>query len=491
MVPGRKKLMLFSHVCNTRNVTGAEKLLLFCARRLTAHYDCTIVVPRQGSLTVLAKRYGIRTLVCGNELLYGMCSPYAGLSNDFTAVTRSEAVRITTELLSRERPDAVFVNSSVNVSPAIAAKQLGIPVVWQITEVIADNDFTPGAVEIVDRYGDLIIGISHSVLSPFQGSPAEGKTVLLYPSWNPEDMHPESWPALRRHKRKLWNVKPSETLVGYISSYLIPEKGADHFLEAALKLAEPFKETRFVVIGAEIHHEYYRDLQRMVQASPYKERFIFANFEDHVEAAFCAMDIVIIPGILPEGFGLTALEAMVTGKPVVAYASGGLREILEATGNAHYLVPTRDTAGIAARCAELLSLPELANGVGVNNQLQAEALFGPAVYEQRLLGLVERMQGLAGSIVALPEPANPPAAEADFRSVAELPAAAAPASPGDKASRPRRAARQRRSKARAGKRSHARGLKRRRKSVRRPALRRRLASTGSRRTRKRRKAARR
>ncbi|MCH1642996.1 glycosyltransferase family 4 protein [Paenibacillus timonensis] len=417
-MPDKKKLLLFSHVCNSRNVTGAEKLLLFNARKLSAFYDCTIVVPRQGSLSVLAKRYGIRTLLCESGLLYGMCAPHANLSGEFHTIAWSEQVQRTIELLNEERPDAVLVNTSVNVSPAIAAKQLGIPVIWQITEVIASNEFTAEAVNLIDRYSDLIIGISDSVLTPFLEGQAADKTVLLYPSWNPEDIHPDLWPAQRWHKRAGWKVKSSEVLVGYISSYLIPEKGADHFIAAALSLADRFAAAKFVVVGAEIHQEYYRNLKRAVQGSPHSHRFVFVSFEDHVESAFSAMDIVVVPGILPEGFGLTALEAMVFGKPVVAYASGGLREILEAVGSGAYLVPTRDSGGLAEKCAELLSSMELVRSVGERNRVEVEAAFGPAAYDLRLQGLVQRVQGLSGFVVPLPEPVPimPSPGTEDFRS---------------------------------------------------------------------------
>ncbi|WP_018752263.1 glycosyltransferase family 4 protein [Paenibacillus sanguinis] len=499
-VPGKRKLLLFSHVCNIRNVTGAEKLLLFCARKLQAHYDCTIVVPRQGSLTVQAKRYGIRTIICDNGLLYGMCSPHAGLSGLASAVAWSEPVRHTVDLLTRECPDLVLVNTSVNVSPAIAAKQLGIPVAWQITEVIAQNEHTAEAVSIIDRYSDLVIGISKAVLHPFQGSAAEGKTLLLYPSWNPEDIHPEAWYYLRRHKRGLWKVKPAERLVGYISSYLIPEKGADHFLRAALQLADSFSDAKFIIIGAEMHHEFYRSLQDMVSASPYRDRFIFANFQDRIEAVFAAMDLVIVPPIAQEGFGLTALEGMVFGKPVVAYASGGLKEILEATGNASYLAATRDWEGLASRAAQLLSSPGLAEEVGQSNRAQSEAIFGPSAYDDRLLGLVEQMNGLHGSVVPLPEPQQPPLDEVALRAIES----GAKESAGNNLpilgkgirlnkSPKRRGALKRQ---RRGKGSTQRGITARRKRSRRgtqrlAARRRRSSSVGSRRRNKRHKSARR
>lgn len=54
----RPKLMLFSHVCNTRSITGAEKLLLHFMREMGTIFDCVLVVPREGKLAGLAQRSG-------------------------------------------------------------------------------------------------------------------------------------------------------------------------------------------------------------------------------------------------------------------------------------------------------------------------------------------------------------------------------------------------------------------------------------------------
>jgi glycosyltransferase involved in cell wall biosynthesis len=43
-------------------------------------------------------------------------------------------------------------------------------------------------------------------------------------------------------------------------------------------------------------------------------------------------DIVVIPSVLPEGFGLVAVEAMAHSKPVICFNVGGLGEIVSRGG---------------------------------------------------------------------------------------------------------------------------------------------------------------
>ncbi|WP_162944288.1 glycosyltransferase family 4 protein [Paenibacillus aceti] len=403
----KKKLMLFSHVSNIRNITGAEKLLLFLARTFSSYFDCTIVAPHEGRLTQLATDAGIRTIIREFPLLYGMFTPYEGLPRDVEAYALSPECKEAIALLEAERPDYVFVNTCVNVIPAVAAKSLAIPVIWHITEVIFADAYLQHAIHTIDRYSDLIICISTSAMSPFRSYLAESKLALFYPSWNHEEFRPAEWQSFRQQKRKKWGVPEHAKLIGYISSFLTPEKGADHFIKAATIIGAGHPEARFVIIGGEINKGFARKLRRLVTYSAMKQRFIFVDHELNIEAAYCAMDIVVIPGLVREGFGLTALEALIFGKPVVAYASGGLEEILMAVGSGRYLVPTGNMGELAAKVRELLDNPGVAEQVGRDNHHGAMARFGAGAYGERVQQIVRQIQGLTGKLVHLPMPPAP------------------------------------------------------------------------------------
>ncbi|MFD1178286.1 glycosyltransferase family 4 protein [Paenibacillus puldeungensis] len=404
----RKKLFLFTHVSNLRNITGAEKLLLFLAKRFSAHFDCTLVAPQEGRLTYLARKAGLMTMIRDAPLLYGMCSPYENLTRDAEEMMRGKEAAHVIKLLTEQRPDVVFVNTSVNIVPAMAAKSLGIPVVWHITEFVADNPYTEQATQLIERHSDLIIGISETTLLPFRKGESGDKLGLLFPSWDGGDIHPKLWPQLRQSKRREWGIRPGETVVGYISSFLIAQKGPEHFIQAALEVARGYPEVRFVIIGGEVDREFYRSLRRKA-AEATGRPIVFINHEESIEAAYSAMDITVIPSLVSEGFGMTAMEAMFFGKPVIAYASGGLQEIFNATGNDAYLVKTGETPELAAKISELLASPETMKLVGESNRVQVESAFGPAAYMGRFLEMVRRVDGL------VPSPEN------DLQSVNESP----------------------------------------------------------------------
>lgn len=429
-MPRRKKLFLFSHISNLRHITGAEKLLLFLAKRFSAQFDCTLVAPQEGRLTYLARKAGLEAIVSETPLLYGMCSPYDNLLRDAEDLMRETAADHIRELLKERRPDVVFVNTSVNMVPAMAAKSLGIPVVWHITEIVADNPFTELATGLIERNSDLIIGISETTLQPFQKEGNIDKFGLLFPSWDRGDIHPKLWPQLRRNKRREWRIRPQETVVGYISSFLIAQKGPEHFIQAALEVSRGYPEVRFVIIGGEVDRVFYHSLRQKANQTGGRP-FVFIDHEESIEAAYSAMDIAVIPSLVSEGFGMTAMEAMVFGKPVVAYASGGLQEILNATGNGDYLVQAEDTAGLAAKISELLASPDKMKLVGRANRVQVESAFGPASYMGRFQEMVRRVDELtisrenrlldvteSSSDSSVEEPSIPATADSTLRTAA-------------------------------------------------------------------------
>jgi len=78
-----------------------------------------------------------------------------------------------------------------------------------------------------------------------------------------------------------------------------------------------------------------------------------------------------------EGFGYTALEAMACGKPVVAFDTTGLRDVI-AKDRTGFLVPTGDIAAMAAACETIKTRPELAREFGNAGRRRSIDLFSPA-----------------------------------------------------------------------------------------------------------------
>jgi N-acetyl-alpha-D-glucosaminyl L-malate synthase BshA len=82
----------------------------------------------------------------------------------------------------------------------------------------------------------------------------------------------------------------------------------------------------------------------------------FLGEQDHLEPLFLCADLFLLPSE-QESFGLTALEAMNCGVPVIATETGGLPEVIT-HGETGYLYPVGEIEKMAEKSIELLCNPE-------------------------------------------------------------------------------------------------------------------------------------
>jgi glycosyltransferase involved in cell wall biosynthesis len=127
-----------------------------------------------------------------------------------------------------------------------------------------------------------------------------------------------------------------------------PRKGPDVAARAVRLLHERGEAVSLVVLGStfpgyewfeEQLHTEYRDL---VEAGVIR----FRPFTPDVGAALAQSDVVVVPSVLPEPFGNTAVEAMLAARPVVVSDCGGLPEAVMGHPGAK-LVPPGDPLALA------------------------------------------------------------------------------------------------------------------------------------------------
>lgn len=307
----------------------------------------------------------------------------------------------------------------------------------------------------------------------------------------------EAWSKLRGERRSELKIAPADPLIGYVSSFINKEKGLEHFVQMAVLVHEQHPAARYLVVGTPGDKSYYERCVRKVKLEGLTSRFRFVGYEECLPAAYCAMDLLVVPSLIREGFGMTALEGYAFSKPVVAYDSGGLREILNAAGCGNLLVPVGDIGSLAGQVNALLADQAMAADIGRQARELIDAVYGPAAYRTRLQGLAEKWH--LRYCLQPPQPAGGPAVPPAAAPAGgkDTPAAAPPRGKAGRRAARLRAAKLRRGRLRRAKsRSGAAGTRPRRKkraagSARRRAgggKKRRAGHAGSRRGKRRRKA---
>ncbi len=97
-------------------------------------------------------------------------------------------------------------------------------------------------------------------------------------------------------------------------------------------------------------------IQQLVKELQLSAEVHFLGEQDHLEPLFLCADLFLLPSA-EESFGLTALEAMNCGVPVIGSEIGGLPEVIT-QGETGYLFPVGEIEKMAERSVELLTHPQ-------------------------------------------------------------------------------------------------------------------------------------
>lgn len=94
--------------------------------------------------------------------------------------------------------------------------------------------------------------------------------------------------------------------------------------------------------------------------------------------------VVAVPSLWPEPFGLVGIEALAAGRPVIASATGGVRDWLE-DGVTGLCVPPGDVRGLARALNELLDDPERQRVMGIAGRDLVATRFSPERHVEAML----------------------------------------------------------------------------------------------------------
>ncbi len=146
-----------------------------------------------------------------------------------------------------------------------------------------------------------------------------------------------------------------------------PVKDTITLIRAAMHVRERIPDVRFIVYGSVSVPEYYEECQALVNELDLKETFIFAGHTDNVPAAYKRGDVIALSSIT-EAFPYSVVEAMMTGKAIVATDVGGIKEAL---GESGILVRPRQPEQLAKSIITLLENNDLRFAMGEESRQRA------------------------------------------------------------------------------------------------------------------------
>ncbi len=175
----------------------------------------------------------------------------------------------------------------------------------------------------------------------------------------------EFWPMSKELTRVSLGLAPDEKVILQLGR-MVPRKGVDNVIRALAVLQRDHGiDARLLIVGGEAEEvdgastPEVRRLRGIADEEGVADRVIFAGrrSRENLKYYYSAADVFVsTPWYEP--FGITPIEAMACGTPVVGSNVGGIKFTVR-DGETGYLVPPNDPGALAERLAHLYQHPKL------------------------------------------------------------------------------------------------------------------------------------
>ena len=194
---------------------------------------------------------------------------------------------------------------------------------------------------------------------------------------------PRASDSERQATRSEFNTPTHATVIAQ-ASRMEGGKGHELLLLALTTLRELPSWVAWIVGGAQRPQELYylSSLKKAAAALGIEDRVMFLGQRSDVPRILEAADIHCQPNTGPDSFGITFIEALYAGIPVVTTAMGGAQEIVD--DSCGILVPPNDPQALAASLRQLIQDSALRRRLGAAGPARARQLCDPATQMARL-----------------------------------------------------------------------------------------------------------
>jgi len=230
-------------------------------------------------------------------------------------------------------------------------------------------------------------GVSESYLGTYRNI---DRYNTILPGVEPESLIKDADPV---RCRTSFNI-PEGAPILVMFARLQRIKGHEYLIKAAPAILERYPETRFLICGGSLfgqEPEYPHEIKKMIDEHNLQDRIQLLGYvTDQQKRDVLAAATIVVHPALAEPFGISVIEGMAVGKPVVATdCMGPLMTMIDnETGR---LVPKGDATALAKAILDVLDQPDQAVTMGRHGRTRVNDNFTVAAMVKQVEAVYETL----------------------------------------------------------------------------------------------------
>lgn len=271
-----------------------------------------------------------------------------------SVATQLRSVRRLIELMRHDRPCWIHVRNN-NLLPlaGIVGKIMGIDVFWHLPNTI--NRKLPFNLQALSYQIFCKLANVHPLGNSEHTAASLGRsfvdTEVLHLGVDAEYF--KSTAQFNHYNRAEFGLIESLPVFAIVARICV-EKAQDRVVNAAIELLATGRRIQLLIVGGPESSGYYAHMRESVSASGVEQYIKFVGPVVDPRPFYDLADVVINSRAMAEPFGLTVVEAMLMGRPVLAYRPGGPGETIE-DGRSGWLIDDPSVSGYRDGLLRVLS----------------------------------------------------------------------------------------------------------------------------------------
>lgn len=385
------KTILFIH--QSSELYGSDKALLYLVKKLSMNstFNIIVVIPEDGPLKKALQRHKIEVII----------SPVAKVSRKMFSIWNIllmpfwvlNSIWKLYKEIGKRKIDIIHSNTLAVLLGAFYSKLFRIKHIWHVHEIVTEPKLVKRIYTfLLNHFTDQVIFNSKATQKSYveNNERLEQKAVIILNGLNRDEgvLSPLEIKKLRQNLYKATNDDIVIGLVGRINSM----KGHHLLIDAFCQLINTHHNIRLVFVGSVSPGEDFllENLKNSIKQKGIKDRCELIPFQDNIWNIWDSIDIATIPSTKPESFGLVAIEAMLSSKPVIASNHGGLVEII-LHGETGYLFVPNNVEDLRYKLEKLIEDSKKRIDFGVNGMTRAQNSFSLNSYTKKFIQLYLEM----------------------------------------------------------------------------------------------------